>query len=71
MPIFDEDHMNMSFHGNRMEDIGLVAKSVPLAFQMKQNGTFLENFEYDHKILHKKLVLDEIYLIFIKWLISL
>ena len=61
----------MSFHGNQMEDIGLVPKSVPLAFQMEQNGTFLENFEYDHKILQKKLVLDEIYLIFIEWLISL
>ena len=51
VPIFDKDHMNMSFHGNQIEDIGssnFTAKNVQLAFQMEQNGTFLENFEYDH-----------------------
>ena len=31
---------------------------------MEQNGTFLENFEYDHQILHKKLGWNEIYTIF-------
>ena len=31
---------------------------------MEQNGMFLENFEYDQYILHKKLVWDEIYTIF-------
>ena len=31
---------------------------------MEQNGTFLENFEYDHQILHKKIVDAEIYIIF-------
>ena len=31
---------------------------------MEQNGTFLENFEYDHQILHKKSGWDEIYTIF-------
>ena len=41
--IFDEDPMNLSFHGNQMEP----------------NGTFWENSKYDYWILHKKLVLDE------------
>ena len=31
---------------------------------MEQNGMFLENFEYDHQILHKKSGWDEIYTIF-------
>ena len=59
LPIFlYRDHINMSFHGNQIEDIvvNFTAKNVLLAFQMEQNGTFLGNFEYDHQILHKKLV---------------
>ena len=36
---------------------------------MEQNGTFLENFKYNHWILHKKLVCDEIYNFFINLLI--
>ena len=48
---FFEDHMNMSFHWNQMEDI--VANLLLKMFQMEQNGMFLENFEYDHYILHK------------------
>ena len=66
VPIFDKDHMNMSFHGNtnRRYSSNFTAKNVPLAFQMEQNGMFLENYEYDHEILHKKLVLDDIYTIF-------
>ena len=45
VPIFYEDHMNMSFHGNQIEDI--VAISLPknsIGIQMEQNGMFLENF---------------------------
>ena len=52
---FYKDHMNMSFHGNhanRRYSSNFTAKNV----QMEQNGTFLENFDYDHQILHKKLV---------------
>ena len=32
------------------------ANNILLAFQMDQNGTFPENYKYDHWILHKKLV---------------
>ena len=38
------------------------AKNVLLTSQTEQNGTFLENSKYDHWILHKKLVRDEIYI---------
>ena len=38
---------------------------------MEQNGIFLENSNYDHWILHKKLVWDEIYTFFMNLLISL
>ena len=55
-PSFNKDDMNMSFHGNQIEaSSNITAKNVLLAFQMKQNGMFLENFEYDHKVLHKNL----------------
>ena len=50
--------MNMTFYGNQIDDIvvNFTAKNVLLTFQMEQNGTFLENFEYDLEILHKKLL---------------
>ena len=50
VPIFDKDHMNMSFHGNQTEDIVaiLLLKNVLMSFQMEQSGTFLENSAYDH-----------------------
>ena len=57
----------MGFHGNQIGDmvpISLV-KNV-LLNKMEQNGTFLDNFKYDHWILHKRLVLDEIFTIFHK-----
>ena len=43
--IFYEDHMNMSVHGNQIEDIVaiLLPTKILMSFQMKQNGTFLEN----------------------------
>ena len=57
VPIFYKDHMNLSFHGtNKRYSSNFTAKIVLLAFQMEQNGTFLENFEYYRQILHKKLV---------------
>ena len=34
--------------------------------EIAQNGTFLDNFKYDCWILHKKIVLDEIFTIFHK-----
>ena len=37
------------------------AKNILLTFQMEQNGTFLQNSKYDNWVLHKELVLDEIY----------
>ena len=43
VPIFDKDHMNTCFHGNQIVDI----VAILLAFQIEQNGTFLENSEYD------------------------
>ena len=48
--IFYKDLMNMSFYGNQrgIYSSNSAAKNVILAFQMEQNGTFLENFEYDH-----------------------
>ena len=44
--------MNMSFYGNQIENIvayssNFTAKNILLAFKMEQNGTFLDNFEYD------------------------
>ena len=45
MPIFDKDYMNMGFRGNQIEDI--VAILLLKTFYCNQNGTFLENFEYD------------------------
>ena len=58
----------MGFHGNQIGDIVpiLLVKKFLLTFQMEQNGTFLDNFKYDYWILHKKLVLDEIFTIFHK-----
>ena len=58
----------MGFHGNQIGDMVpiLLAKNVLLTFQMEQNGTFLDNFKYDHWILHRKLVCDEIFTIFHK-----
>ena len=50
MPIFDKDYMNIGFHGNQIDDnysSNFTAQNVLLAFQMEQNGTFLENFEND------------------------
>ena len=44
----------------------LLVKNVLLAFQMEQNGMFLDNYEYDDWILSKKLVWDEIFNIFHK-----
>ena len=44
----------------------LLVKNILLTFQIEQNGMFLGNFKYDYWILHKKLVLDEIFTIFHK-----
>ena len=41
-------------------------KNILLTFQMAQNGMFLDKFKYDYRILHKKIVLDEILTIFHK-----
>ena len=54
----------MGFHSNQIGDMVpiLLVKNVLL----EQNGTFLDNFKYDYWILHKKLILGEIFTIFHK-----
>ena len=58
----------MDFNSNQIGDMIpiLLVKNFLLTFQMEQNGMFLDNFEYDYWILHKKIVLDEIFTIFHK-----
>ena len=57
-PFLYKDCINMSFHGNQVGYIVAIflLKNILLTFQLEQNGTFLENSEYDYWILHKKLV---------------
>ena len=66
--IFVKNNGNMGFHGNQIGDMvpNLLVKNVPLTFQFEQDGTSLDNSKYDYWILHKKLVWDEIFTIFIK-----
>ena len=68
MSIFDKNYGNMGSHGNQIGDTVpiLLVKNVLSTFQMEQNGPFLHNFKYNYWILHKKLVLDEIFTIFHK-----
>ena len=57
MPIFYTNHMNMSFHGNQIEDIVAILlqkRSIGIPNGTKWN--VYGGFKYDHQILHKKLV---------------
>ena len=58
----------MGFHGNQIADNGtnFTGKKRSIDIPNGKNGTFLDNFKYDCWILHKKLVLDEIFTIFHK-----
>ena len=68
MSIFETNYGNLGFHGNQIGDMVpiLLMKNSLLTFQMEQNGMFLDTFKNDYWILHKILVLDEIFTIFHK-----
>ena len=58
----------MGFHGYLIGDMVLIllVTNILLTFVMEQNRIFLDKFKYDYWILHKTIVLDEIFTIFHK-----